>query len=101
MQTDEAIRAKDPKLGRTVLDQVRELFVHLTLVYQCAGLIQNCNSRFGSMRWKDASRARQLVNRGMEEINNGPTVDKLHPIAVELIRLMPDDEAANAGGLLK
>ncbi len=100
-QTDQVIRSKDVRMGREVLDQINSLFVHLTLVYQCMGVIENCNRRFSSYRWKDSSRARQLVNRGMEEINNHPTVEKLHPIACELIDLMPDDEAANAGGLLR
>lgn len=65
------------------------------------GLIRDSHNRFGTIRWKDASRARQLINRGLEEINNQPSVDKLHPIACGLIDLMPNEEAANAGGLLK
>lgn len=100
-QTDQVIRSKDVRLGRETLDQINSLFVHLTMVYQCMGLIQDCQRRFTSIRWKDSSRARQLVQRGMEEINNQPTVEKLHPIACGLIDLMPDNEAANAGGLLK
>lgn len=100
-QVDNVIRVKDAKLGREILDQISSLFVHLTLVYQCMGLIRDCHNRFGTIRWKDATRARQLVNRGLEEINNQPSVDKLHPIACGLIDLMPNEEAANAGGLLK
>ena len=100
-QVDNVIRMKDAKLGREILDQISSLFVHLTLVYQCMGLIRDCHNRFGTIRWKDASRARQLINRGLEEINNQPSVDKLHPIACGLIELMPNEEAANAGGLLK
>ena len=100
-QVDNVIRVKDAKLGREILDQISSLFVHLTLVYQCMGLIRDCHNRFGTIRWKDSSRARQLINRGLEEINNQPSVDKLHPIACCLIDLMPNEEAANAGGLLK
>ena len=88
-------------MGREVLDQINSLFVHLTMVYQCMGLIQDCHRRFASIQWKDSSRARQLVNKGMEEINNQPTVEKLLPIARQIIELMPDYEAANAGGLLR
>lgn len=91
-QTDQVIRNKDVKMGREVLDQINTLFVHLTMVYQCMGLIQNCQRRFASIRWKDSSRARQLVNKGLEEINNQPTVEKLHPIACGLIDLMADDD---------
>lgn len=100
-QTDQVIRNKNVSIGRDLLEQINNLFVHLTMIYQCIGLIRDCNERFGSIRWKDNSRARQLLNRGLEEINTQPTVEKLHPIACGLIELMPDDEAANAEGLLK
>ena len=100
-QTDRVIRKKNVQMGRETLDQITSLFVQLTMVYQCMGLIRDCHERFGAIRWKDVSRARQLVDRGMNEINNQPTVEKLRPIACGLIDLMPHDEAENAGGLLK
>lgn len=101
IQTDKVIREKGVRIGREILEQISSLFVHLTMVYQCMGLIQDCHRRFGGIRWKDSSRARQLINKGLEEMNGQPTVEKLHPIACSLIDLMPDEEAANAGGLLK
>ena len=88
-------------MGREVLDQINSLFIHLTMVYQCMGLIQDCHRRFASIQWKDSSRARQLVNKGMEEINNQPTVEKLLPIASQIIELMPEDEKVNIDNLLK
>lgn len=100
-QVDDVIRTQNVRLGRDVKEKVVDLYVQLTMVYQCMGLIRHYNDRFGTIRWKDSLRARQLVNRGMEEINSHPTVDKLHPIACELIDLMPDCEAEKAGGLLK
>ena len=101
LQTDSVIRSKDPKTGREVLEQIHSLFFCLTMIYQCIGLIKSLNDRFGSIRWKDSSRARQLINRGMEEINDNPTVEKLRPRVAEIFKLLPDEEAANAGGLLK
>lgn len=100
-QVDNVIRVQDAKLGREVLDQISSLFVRLTLVYQCMGLIRDCHSRFDTINWKDSSRARQLINKGLEEMNNQPTANKLRPIVCSLIELMPNDEAINAGGLLK
>ena len=88
-------------MGREILDQINSLFVHLTMVYQCMGVIRRSNERFCTTHWKDSARARQLINRGLEEINNQPTVEKLQPIAAELLRLMPDNEAENSGGLFK
>lgn len=94
-QTDQVIRCKDVRMGREVLEQINGLFFQLTLVYQCMGLIEQYNARFGSVRWKDAARARQLLNMGMEEANNQPTAEKLLPIARSLIELMPEDAIGN------
>lgn len=101
MQTDNAIRAKNVQIARQVLEQVSSLFFKLTMLYQCMDIIRYCNERFATMHWKDSSRARQLVNQGMEQINNNPTTEGLRQIAAELLGLMPKEDAANAGGLLK
>lgn len=100
-QTDQVIRTKNVSMGYEILDQIDSLFVHLTMVYQCMGIISRCQENFRTIRWKDSARASQLLKCGLEEINNQPTEEKLRPIACALIDLMPDDEAANAGNLLK
>lgn len=100
-QTDQVIRSKDIRMGREILEQINSLFVHLTLVYQCIGLIRSCHERFSTICWKDGARACQLLNRGLEEINNQPTAEKLHPIVCGLMDLMPEDEAANEKKLLR
>ena len=100
-QTDDAIRTKNVQVGREVLEQVHSLFFQLTMLYQCMGIIRYCNDRFATIRWKDSSRARQLVNRGMEQINSNPTTEGLRKIAAELLGLMPEENANNVGGLLK
>ena len=100
-QTDLVIRSKNVKMGREVLEQINSLFMQLTLPYQCMGFIQHYNEKFGSIKWTDQSRARQLLNRGMEAINNNPTIDTLHPIVCGLIDLMPDSEKPDAGGMLR
>ena len=99
-QTDQVIRSKNVIMGREVLEQIKSLFFQLTMIYQCMGLIRHCNNNFGSFRWTDANRARQLVNQGMAIMANQPTVEQLQPIAAQIIGLMPDDEAANTGGFL-
>lgn len=99
-QTDQVIRSKNVLMGRDLLDQIRTVFFQLTLIYQCMGLIRDCNNNFERFRWKDASRARQLVNQGMAIISNNPTVEQLQPIAAQIVGLMPDDEAGNKGGFL-
>lgn len=100
-QTDNVIRTKNVQEGREVIKQVHRLFFQLTMLYQCMAIIRYCNDHFGAIRWKDSSRARQLVNRGMEQINNNPTTEDLRRIVAELLKLMPQEDAAKAGGLLK
>lgn len=100
-QTDHVIRTKNVQVGRVILEQIQGLFFQLTMIYQCMGLIRNCNDNFGKFNWKDASRARQLVNQGMELMTSQPTVEQLQPIAAQLVRLMPEDEAGYHGGLLR
>lgn len=97
-QTDNAIRSKNVQVGREVLEQVTRLFFELTILFQCMGFIRYCNERFASLLWKDSSRARQLVNRGMEQINNNPTTEGLRPIAAELLELLPKDGPHPGGG---
>lgn len=99
-QTDQVIRSKNVLMGRDLLDQICTVFFQLTKIYQCMGLIRDCSNNFGRFRWKDASRARQLVNQGMAIIGNNPTVEQLQPIAAQLVNLMPDDQKPNDDGLL-
>ena len=91
-QVDNVIRSKDINLGVEIKEQVHGLYFHLTLLYQCMGAIRSLNNRFSSIRWKDSSRARTLLNQAIEIMNNQPTVEKLHPITVKIIELLPDDE---------
>ena len=59
------------------------------------------NKRFDDIRWKDKTRARQLVSQGMAKILASPTADTLQPIINELVNLLPPyDVPAGAGGLL-
>ena len=100
-QTDQVIRSKDVKMGREVIEQINSLFMQLTLLYQCMGFIEHYNARYNSVQWTDSSRARQLLNRGMEVINNNPTVDSLHPIVCGIIELMPADHKTKIDDLLR
>ncbi|MCD8297753.1 MAG: Hsp70 family protein, partial [Prevotella sp.] len=98
---DKVIRTKDIRMGYDILDQIDSLYVHLTLLYQCMGFIRYYNNHFSTVHWKDSSRARQLINKGLDEINNQPTVEKIHPIACSIIDLMPENEKSGVpGGIL-
>ena len=99
-QTDQVIRSKNVLMGRDVLEKITSVFFKLTMIYQCIGLIRDCNNNFGRFCWTDANRARHLVNQGMALMANQPTVEQLQPIAAQLIELMSREDADNVGGFL-
>lgn len=56
-----------------------------------AQFLRQINDTFNSYHWKNPTKARQLVNQGMQMIVNGNT-RALRPILVELVSLMQEDE---------
>ncbi len=92
-QTDMAIRKRDVQMGRQVLDEINSLFIGVTLIYQLVGFVRHHNQNFNQYKWKDASRARQLLNQGSEIINTNPIIDTLHPIVCSVIDLMDVPES--------
>lgn len=96
-QIDEVIRKQDVKLARELKEVVRQLFFQLTMVYQCRYLIEDMNRDFDIISWKDRNRARTLINQGLAEINNQPTREKLQPIAIALLELLPEAERNKRG----
>lgn len=96
-QIDEVIRKQDIKMARELKGIVTHLFYQLTMVYQCRYLIEDMNRDFDVIRWKDRNRARTLINQGLSEINNQPTREKLQPIAVALLELLPEGERNKRG----
>lgn len=96
-QIDEVIRKQDVKMARELKEIVSHLFFQLTMVYQCRYLIEDMNRDFNIIQWKDRNRARTLINQGLAEINNQPTREKLQPIAVALLELLPEGERRKRG----
>lgn len=49
------------------------------------------NDNYSSFHWKDSNKARQLINKGLQQATAGRT-DGIRAILVELIGLMPENE---------
>lgn len=98
-QTDTVIREQDVQMGRQILADISSLFMVVTLIYQLIGFVQHHSQNFGQYAWKDVNRARQLLNQGMEIVNNNPTVDTLHPLVCAVIDLMdmPENKKPKIG----
>lgn len=91
-QLEEVLKTQDIKLGKALAEEIHSVFFQMTLVYQLIGFIRQHNQHFGSFNWKDSHRARQLLNEGLQQIGENPTTEDLHPIVVNLINLLPNDE---------
>lgn len=91
-QLDEVIRAKDVKLGNVLLEEIGMFFFKLTEIYQFIGMIRNFNENFGDYSWSNPTKARQLVNSGMEKIANGPDKEELREILIPLYDMIPTGE---------
>jgi molecular chaperone DnaK len=52
--------------------------------------LQYLNSNFSTYHWKNAAKARQLINQGLQMAANGN--NNVRPILVEVVRLIPENE---------
>lgn len=96
-QVDMVIRSKDVRQGRAVLDDINSLFVAVTLIYQLMGFIDYHLKNFNSIQWKDANRARQLLQQGKEIAATNPSESTLHPIVRSVIDLMIEPPVGGPG----
>jgi molecular chaperone DnaK len=53
-------------------------------------LLQHFNQNFGHYHWKDAAKARQLINKGLQMVANGN--NNVRPVLVEIVQLIPRNE---------
>lgn len=91
-QLEEVLKTHDIKLGKALLEEIHSVFFQMTMVYQLINFIRQHNQNFGSYHWKDSNRARQLLNDGLQQIGENPTTEDLHPIVINLINLLPNEE---------
>lgn len=90
-QVDEIIRKQDVKSGRNLLEEIQQLFVGLTFIYQLMGFVRYNSENFASVEWKDPNRARQLINQAEGIIAKNPSVNELHPVVIQIADLIIDE----------
>lgn len=94
-QLEEVLKTQDIKLGKILAEEINSIFVQITLIYQLIGVVRNYNQNFGNYQWKDAQRARIVVNEGLQIIGNQPNADDLQPIVKEIFDLLVDTNRPN------
>lgn len=89
------IKEKNSKDAKELTSDIASFKFHLiselTDNAQDAQFVQSLNSDFASIKWKDATKARQLINQGLNLANEGRT-RAIRPIIIQILELMRDDE---------
>ncbi|MEO9534313.1 MAG: Hsp70 family protein [Crocinitomicaceae bacterium] len=91
-QMDEVIASKNVKFGNILLEEMESAYFQITMLFQLMHFIREHNNNFARYSWKDTTRARTLLDQGMEKMSNNPTKEELHPIVIGLFNLLPPDE---------
>jgi len=92
---EQIVRAKDIKGAKETINEIEVLHFHITQTVtgdtMFVQYIHEINNDFNSIQWKDATKARQLINQGLQMISNGRT-SELRSLISAIISLMPDNE---------
>ena len=92
-QVDDVVRRKDVEIGYQILDDLRSLFVSVTYIYQLIGFVRWHREYFDEYRWKDASRAHQLLDQAQNLIIGGnPSEEQLRQLVIAACDLLIDPE---------
>ncbi len=98
---DRVIQSKNVEAAQQLYDQIWDLDYKLAAVEYFIVWIQEWNRNFDKKQWSNPTRARSLVNKGLEIINSGnPTAEALRPIAFELANMLPRTQKPQNIGLL-
>lgn len=102
VDVDRVIDAKDMEAAQQLYDQMWQLDYKIAEVEFFIAWIQQWNRNFDKKKWSNPTRARTLVNQGLQIINSGKaTADELRPIAYELSDMLPRNQKPQNAGLLR
>ncbi|MDR1914803.1 MAG: hypothetical protein LBQ68_10040, partial [Clostridiales bacterium] len=92
---DQIIREKNQKEAKELISDMNSLDFNLRNAVTGHAMdvkfLNHIDSNFGSYHWKNASKARQLINQGLQLVAAGRNT-AIRPILVEIIALMPENE---------
>ena len=101
-QIPEIIKEKNVKVAQEIIDNMRSL--DFALVDQGLGAqmeimyLKNFHDEFDTLDWKDRSRARMALEKGLQMAANNPTKQQLRQVVIELFKLLPDTQKPIIGG---
>jgi molecular chaperone DnaK len=93
-KVDMVIRDKNKGEAKELISEINSLDFNLrnTVTGNAMDVqyLQHLNTDFNSYHWKDAAKARQLINQGLQMVANGNK--NVRPILIEIVQLIPRDE---------
>ncbi len=92
IEAEKVIARKDVQMAKDLHDQIMALDFRIAEVDFYIAWITSWNRDFSKKKWKKVSRARELVNKGLQIIKNNPTASALGPITDELWDLLPSSQ---------
>jgi len=99
---ERVIAAKDMDAAEQLYDQMWQMDYKIAEVEFYISWIQTWNKNFNQKKWSNPTRARSLINQGLELIKSGKaTAEDLKPIAFELLDMLPRSEKPQNSGLLR
>lgn len=96
------IKEKDVKTAQNFIDEMRQL--NFMIVDEGLGAqmeitwLNNYNDEFEILDWKDVSRARMTLDKGLAMAANNPIKEQLRQVVVELHSLLPEADKPILGG---
>jgi molecular chaperone DnaK len=101
-RVDTVIRNQDISMAKDLLDVMHALNFQIARIEYFQVWIAGWCRDVDTISWKNATQARQLLERGMQLVMSNASADQLEPIVGQIIRLLPNNAIpAGASGLLK
>jgi molecular chaperone DnaK len=101
-QVKDVIKAEDLKSARELIEAIRS--VNFVIVDEGLGskmeimYLNEFQDDFDTLDWSDRSRARTLLNQGLQMAADGASKQDLRAIVLELFRLLPSADKPMLGG---
>lgn len=95
-KVEHVIKDKNIKEAKELITEIVQFYFELMNADNAIDVqfLRHINDTFNSYHWKDANKARQLVNQGLQKATNGNT-SGIRNILVQIIGLMPDNEKSS------
>lgn len=91
-EMERVISMRNVQLAKDLYDQMWELDYRIAEVDFYIVWLVGWSREFSQKKWTNETRARELVNKGMQIINDTPTAEALRPIAFEIRDLLPENQ---------